>query len=256
MSDLVTVKNTYRTPLDYGRAQAALDQLAAAASLADAGLALERLGHSIGLPTYLMLDLAGTQALQALHLCHNLSSFADTDLILGTPQAQQLIDSALPVVINGDGTAPWPDELRFAVAMVMPRGATLCLAVFGREAGMLDAQQATELLGLAAMAASRLLDVLAGLSEPACPLSTRELECLCYAAAGVSAKETARLLSISHRTVEVYNARSRQRLGVDSTFAAAVAALRRDWLTHDQIEACQQLAISPHPCVAGPTSQR
>lgn len=64
-----------------------------------------------------------------------------------------------------------------------------------------------------------------------CPLSERELDCLRYAMAGKSAKETARALGIDARTVQQYLERARSKLRVANSYAAAMAAVRSGWLT-------------------------
>jgi len=244
MSQLVTVRNTYVAEIDFGQALTAVTAIDSANTVAACGQHLAELGECIGLPTFLLLYLGGAKA-QLRRISHNVPGAVDADLILGHPQVAELLERSLPVVIDGCGPALGPAELTFAVAVVVPRSAMRCVMVFGRPACALSPALVPHQLGLATMAAQHLVDVLPSMSEFDCPLSARELECLCLTAAGSPARETARRLGISHRTVELYNARCRLRLGVETTLAAAVSAIRQGWLTHDQIEACQLLITSP-----------
>ncbi len=71
--------------------------------------------------------------------------------------------------------------------------------------------------------------------EPFHPLSKREMEVLAHLTRGMSNKEIAALLKISHQTVKNHVTSILRKLGVEDRTQAAVYALRRGWVRlHDQ----------------------
>ncbi|MBN1666381.1 MAG: response regulator transcription factor [Anaerolineales bacterium] len=66
--------------------------------------------------------------------------------------------------------------------------------------------------------------------EPFHPLSKREMEVLAYLTRGMSNKEIASLLGISHQTVKNHVTSILRKLGVEDRTQAAVYALRRGWV--------------------------
>ena len=71
--------------------------------------------------------------------------------------------------------------------------------------------------------------------EPFHPLSNREMEVLSHLTRGMSNKEIATLLEISHQTVKNHVTSILRKLGVDDRTQAAVYALRRGWFRlHEQ----------------------
>jgi two-component system response regulator DegU len=70
--------------------------------------------------------------------------------------------------------------------------------------------------------------------EPFHPLSKREMEVLSYLTKGMSNKEIANLLGISHQTVKNHVTSILRKLGVEDRTQAAVFALKRGWVRlHD-----------------------
>ncbi len=69
---------------------------------------------------------------------------------------------------------------------------------------------------------------------PTSPLSPRELQVLGLVAGGATNKEVARLLQISHRTVQVHLSSIYGKLGVPNRTAAALLALRAGWIGRDE----------------------
>jgi DNA-binding NarL/FixJ family response regulator len=69
--------------------------------------------------------------------------------------------------------------------------------------------------------------------EPFYPLSSREMEVLLYVTQGMSNKEIAVLLGISHQTVKNHVTSILRKLGVEDRTQAAVYALRRGWVRLD-----------------------
>jgi DNA-binding NarL/FixJ family response regulator len=71
--------------------------------------------------------------------------------------------------------------------------------------------------------------------EPFQPLSSREMEVLGYVTGGLSNKEIASLLGISHQTVKNHVTAILRKLGVEDRTQAAIYALRRGWVRlHEQ----------------------
>jgi DNA-binding NarL/FixJ family response regulator len=68
------------------------------------------------------------------------------------------------------------------------------------------------------------------LGEPVQPLSSREMEVLSYVTKGLSNKEIATMLGISHQTVKNHVTAILRKLGVEDRTQAAIYALRRGWV--------------------------
>jgi DNA-binding NarL/FixJ family response regulator len=66
--------------------------------------------------------------------------------------------------------------------------------------------------------------------EPFYPLSGREMEVLAFVTKGLSNKEIANLLGISHQTVKNHVTSILRKLGVEDRTQAAIYALRRGWV--------------------------
>jgi DNA-binding NarL/FixJ family response regulator len=66
--------------------------------------------------------------------------------------------------------------------------------------------------------------------EPFDPLSAREMEVLTYVTKGLSNKEIAGVLGISHQTVKNHVTAILRKLGVEDRTQAAIYALRRGWV--------------------------
>lgn len=66
--------------------------------------------------------------------------------------------------------------------------------------------------------------------EPYYPLSSREMEVLAYVTKGLSNKEIAIALGISHQTVKNHVTAILRKLGVEDRTQAAIYALRRGWV--------------------------
>jgi DNA-binding NarL/FixJ family response regulator len=66
--------------------------------------------------------------------------------------------------------------------------------------------------------------------EPFQPLSSREMEVLAFVTGGMSNKEIATSLGISHQTVKNHVTAILRKLGVEDRTQAAIYALRRGWV--------------------------
>jgi DNA-binding NarL/FixJ family response regulator len=76
--------------------------------------------------------------------------------------------------------------------------------------------------------------------EPFYPLSDREMEVLSYVTRGMSNKEIASSLGISHQTVKNHVTSILRKLGVEDRTQAAIFALRRGWVRLDQLNSESQ----------------
>lgn len=72
--------------------------------------------------------------------------------------------------------------------------------------------------------------------DPYDPLSDREMEVLTYVTKGMSNKEIAVLMGISHQTVKNHVTSILRKLSVDDRTQAAIFALRHGWVRLDQTE--------------------
>jgi DNA-binding NarL/FixJ family response regulator len=77
--------------------------------------------------------------------------------------------------------------------------------------------------------------------EPFYPLSGREMEVLSFVTKGMSNKEIAKMLGISHQTVKNHVTAILRKLGVEDRTQAAIYALRRGWVRlHQQDSESQE----------------
>lgn len=217
--------------IDFGASQAALDAIRSAPSTAALCTALEQLTLALGLPSFLMLHLDGTEQSIAA-AAHNLPGEVDESTLSAAPILRQIVERRLPTTLAGELGIP---ELHHAVGVVMGSGLTTCVLVVG-QSQPLPVEAMTDRMGIACLAATSALAVLTAAHRTQCPLSERELQCLVYAAAGGSAKTIGRTLGISPRTVEEYLQRCKSRLGTRTALTASAQALRRGWISSADIE--------------------
>ena len=221
------------TSVDHRIASEALESITRAESIASIGLAIAEIGMAIGLPHYLLLHFTVFER-RLSDACHNLPGEVDVAALARLDFVHEVVARLLPTMLPpGLGRSEFANG--FAVAA--PHGQRACALLMGRGDRQLGAETAQQ-MGIALMAVTYAVDRLRVIA-PSQQLSARELECLRYSAAGFSAKETARELGTSHRTVEEYLERSKKRLKVDTTIAAAVAAIRDGLISHAEIEALQ-----------------
>jgi DNA-binding NarL/FixJ family response regulator len=81
--------------------------------------------------------------------------------------------------------------------------------------------------------------------EPFNPLSPREMEILQFITFGMSNKEIARRLGISHQTVKNHITSILHKLGVKDRTQAAVYTLRRGWVRLQDTQPQNNLPIKP-----------
>lgn len=225
--------------VDFGEVRRATDLLAQAESMMQLGAGLEAATAAVGFSDHLALEMSGVQP-QLTNALHNLDGVDLASVVQSDLAARML---AAPI------SAPMGDELgverfRSGVAASALNGSRACLLFLGRPAPLPDNGSLVELLGATSILVSYLLDALVRLGRQSCPLSERELACMCMATNGLSAKETARRLGISHRTVEDYLANCRSRLNATTTLSAALHALRKGWLSWADIEAAEVSSVS------------
>jgi DNA-binding CsgD family transcriptional regulator len=213
----------------------ALEAIASATSGAEMCAAVACLATALGMNRFMLLHLHGTgQDVIGVH--DNLGRSPSLD----EPWAKQFVARALASnrIPQLEELVDIP-ELRHAVSAMWQNGLTTTILVIGRESELQN-DAALELMGMASLASNYASGALVAIQRAESPLPSRELECLVYAAAGCSAKETSRLLQLSPRTVEEYLLRCRERLGVPTTLAALATAVRRGWITFEEIDATRQ----------------
>lgn len=209
----------------------AVDAVGSAESGAALSAALQQLAAAAGMPSYLLLHLHGPDN-QVAAVLHNLALAPLVDGPAITTVVQRALASRrFPEVVEVDVPG-----LQHGASAMWQEGLTTCVLLLGQDVAI-EAEAAMDLLGIASLAASHAAHALAKLLKAECPLTIRELECLVYAASGCSAKDTGRHLQLSPRTVEEYLARCKERMGVRSTLAAAATALRRGWISNQDIDA-------------------
>jgi DNA-binding CsgD family transcriptional regulator len=232
----------------------ALGGLGSAQTAPEFGALAEKLTEGFGMDRYIVIDvrngtLAGLHHNAPAHLSADIENLAtaDSDPILGKARV-----SRMPFAWGrGDG-GPWREAYgslgyHSGIAGVTWDGVgSGVIALFSSEADGLPEEIIGSLLGfvvLAAVTMSTPLRRLAPRPLAECPFTARELDCLRYALAGKSSKETARSLGIGARTVNQYLERARTRLQVKTTYAAATIALRRGWI--DMQEASELAGLVP-----------
>jgi DNA-binding NarL/FixJ family response regulator len=92
---------------------------------------------------------------------------------------------------------------------------------------LLDASEVDEWLSAKS---EKLAGIYSDLGDPYQPLSAREMEVLIYVTQGMSNKEIAHTLGISHQTVKNHVTSILRKLGVEDRTQAAIYALRRGWV--------------------------
>lgn len=231
--------NTGRSGVDFGLVRQTMDRLLEAASMPRLCEALDAAAAAVGLTHFVALDVVETQP-QLGSALHNVTN-VDLARVVRSDLAASLLSRPIPIPMNH---ALGIDALRFGVAASAFHGRRTCLLFVGRSSDPVAEGSLVELLGTVSMFASHALESLVRLGKASCPLSARELQCLGLALQGLSAKETARRLEISHRTVEEHLANCRGRLAATTTQSAGLQALRKGWLSIDDIEA-SAAAVSP-----------
>jgi LuxR family transcriptional regulator, activator of conjugal transfer of Ti plasmids len=217
----------------------ALETLQSAKDHNDIIRGTETLTEGMGLQRYVIADVrAGLIA--GVH--HNGPAEFDDQMTIGAdPILARARVSGVPFAWAAD-SGTWRDQngslgYRTGVAATFlgPSGSG-CIAVVSGSGPSIPAEHEVTLLGYLTMAAIQIGAALPHFprSYAASPFSARELDCLLYALAGRSAKETARALDIGARTVEQYLERARARLQAPTSYAAATIALRRGWLDLEQ----------------------
>ena len=196
-----------------------------------------------------MLHLHGTDQLLSSAF-HNLPATVDLASMLATEPIKRLVETRIPACFESD----LPDGLQHSIGVSVCEGLTTCILVVGQRSSIASST-CTDLMGIACLAAASTLRILTSSLNPACPLPEREIQCLIYASAGGSAKQIARALGISPRTVEEYLQRTKARIGSRTTVGASAHALRRGWISHRDIYVAG-LSLVSHRSEADQKQQR
>jgi DNA-binding CsgD family transcriptional regulator len=225
-----------------------LEQLGTVQSIDAFTAEMERLTHALSMQHFVVVRFVGPVLPAVAQFAHNApaASFDQIDDVeqLGKwPVISAMRDGMRPLVFGSshdprslpDGPAGFRTGV--AVARVERRGRTV--VVMGMAGPEPDLQTLGRVTGMATVVSNYASMSLERLHLAACPFSERQLECMRYAFANYSAKETAKLLGVSFRTVEEYLARARERFGVQTSAAAAWRALDNGWITLQEIQKLQ-----------------
>lgn len=222
----------------------ALTVLGAATRPDEIDVGAAALTEALGMERYTLINVSGGGL--ATDCYHNappaLSDEMTSHQVIGVdPVAMRVRATPIPVIwqpTRGGGGA-WRDEhadfgYRSGVAAGCwdPDGSGR-IVMLSCSAECITDEQAGMLLRYSLVAATTVtvpMQKMAALRRAACPLTERELDCLLYVAAGISAKQIARALGISVRTVTQYLERARAKLQAKNSRAAATLAMRNGWL--------------------------
>jgi DNA-binding CsgD family transcriptional regulator len=189
------------------------------------------MSEALGLPQHVMLHFSGVAA-RLMNAVHNLPGDLRLADLVNDSRVVDALASPIPRFLE-DGLEPYVSGPCIVVA---GRYATTgCVMILGGRAELTQ-DESVILSGAAVMAANGAATALRNMIAPDCPLSERELQCLSAVAAGVGYKEVGRELGISPRTVEKHVERCRQRLGVPTSLAATLAAVRAGWISDAELE--------------------
>jgi DNA-binding CsgD family transcriptional regulator len=193
---------------------------------------------------FLVVRLHGSDLAEVARVIH--SGGAAADGRLGLPlhwTAERMLDVMRPggvPKVFGDGGTPGIDVTGFqqGVAALAIDGAGGCVVYLGLRSSPSSDEAMWTLMSTAQLCAQHALSGLERVQK-ACPLSSRELDCLRHFMANKSTKETARLLGISDRTVEAHLKHARMRCGVEATLTAAVMAINEGWIDLPSVRAIE-----------------
>lgn len=221
--------------------------LIAPASVEEFSISMAEACRQSGMSHYLVIALGGVALDQILGTFHNAAGAAAERLTTSRHwSVDRLVDQMRrggPPLLLGPGGQPGIELQGYgcgAAALARTeQGAYLLM--LGRDEAI-AAEEVFPLFGaaqvLAQCASSGLAPFVGGVKE-VCPLSERELQCLSYYLASRNPKQTSAVLKISVRTVEHHLERARHKLGVESTLAASMAAVRNGWVADTEIRALE-----------------
>lgn len=232
-------------PIDEASLTESLTLLERVGSADDICAAADLLVRGLGVSRYVWLDQTWTVGVMRPAVYHNAPAHVAQRLDVDGVEA--LLQPILGLAQSTRIPTPWgPDDTvgtpledmgdcgyrhGLVASSSDGTGSTVSLIV-GTERELTDDGLCT-LMAYMSLAAAGCLAAFAAVRRNAegARLSERELECLGYAMAGWSAKQTARATGLSPRTVTQYLERSRAKLGARTSFEAATIAARRGWLS-------------------------
>lgn len=213
-------------------AMAMLNAAASAEQIANGAYALT---GALGLKRYVLIDLRGNVVAGLHHNASTQPQIEDDPIV-----ARAHMPPRVPFVWGAGEGGAWRSRLadegfRSGVAAgTWDAERSGCLLMLSCAEKQIPEELAGVLQAYALMAVVALSGPLRRLADErtplACPLTERELQCLLYAMAGKSSKQTARAVGIGIRTVNQYLERVREKLQVKTSQAAATIAVRNGWL--------------------------
>ena len=234
------------TPMDFLTCSVALEEVVQATTREALCAAMEKITAAVGRGRFLLLHLEGNSN-EVSSVLHNLASPPAFD----APGVQAVVRQTL-----SGGHLPHIDELaipglKHASISMLKLGTITSVLIFGGEAPI-EAMSQVDLLAMTSLASNYATSALSQIQKAECQLAPRELECLTFAGAGCSAKETSRYLGLSPRTVEEYLLRCRERMEVKTTLAALATAVRRGWISSVEIDAANAIINRQYAAHPGP----
>ena len=217
---------------DYVVAGAAMESVGTASTLSELNDSLSRFCSAAGLDLFLLVHTQGPSRTVA-NVVHNLANDEAATFAVQHPTTVSIVGSSMPVLLTGSLRA---SGLIHGVAAGAPHGDSVaCAALLGGPRPLAQ-DEVANLLGYAVMLASHAIAACLRITKDACPFTDRELDCLRLVAAGASYRDAARVLGVSHRTVEEHLVRCRTRLGFPTAIAAMTAAVRGGWISPAEVE--------------------
>lgn len=206
------------------------------------GAAMTAVATLAGAEAFFVARLHGAGLEEVVHLMHDGGEAARSRFDPPHWSVERMLDAMrrtrVPLAF---GTPELPgidvDRFRCGVGAVSRVGDGACVVYLGLREPVATQDQLFTLMSLAQLAAQHAAVGLKGKAPRACPMTKQELACLNYAVAGLTAKQTAREMGISARTVESHLDRARMRCGVDSTLALSALAFKEGWVDRPDVRA-------------------
>lgn len=222
--------------------QAIAAALATATTHEDIRPAVHAITQLAGMENFALLRFRGGRNEHLVQVVHtapasHAARFERPDYWHASPIVRAQLAGPTPA-FYGDNTHPdgAPGfEHGLAVNSAEDRGSIVL--ILARTAPAVSPAEKMEAMRMAYFGMPAMGDALRRLHLAACPLSSRQIDCLRYHLAGHTAAETGRALQLGTRTVEEYLVRAREHLQASNSLAAAVLAIDHGWISLPEVSA-------------------